>query len=146
MLIYDLLLDSSTVLCPFPGCHLALKLSVGVLGSLCRHAQVSPGPLHTNEGGLALLSTRRTDAFHSWSPCSGSCVGGCMHSALEIIIHDVSRKQRIYWAVRSVEAYEINPINPATLGNGRLAVRVQIDFTEHRQKNHRSSVKSTAFL
>lgn len=135
MLGYDLLLDDSTVLCPFPGCHLALKLSVGVLGSLCSCVQVSPGPLHTNKGGLALLPTSRTDVFHSRSPCSSSCVGGCVHSALEVIIHDVSRKQCIYWAVRSVEAYTINPINPAMLGNGRLAVRVQIDFTEHRQKH-----------
>lgn len=62
------------------------------------------------------------------------CEQGCAQG-LECIIHDVSRKKCIYWTVQSLQALTINQINPTTLGNVRLALCVQIGFTEHRQ-NH----------
>lgn len=71
--------DNSTLICPFPGCHIALKPCVGILGSLYRCVQVNSGPLYTKEDDLALSSISRTDVLLSHSTASRSCMGACVH-------------------------------------------------------------------
>lgn len=123
--------DGWAVLCPFPGPE-ALCWCTGLAEKSCLGWSWST----PYRRGLA-------HAFQQLYSIPGlqaepMCDQGCAQW-VESIIHDVSRKQCIYWTVQPLQARTINPINPATLGSVRLALHVQIGSTEHRQ-NHQDHI------